>query len=148
MDTVIIRPALDADAAAVTQVIRAAYGPWIRRLEGLPDVASGVADEIRAHPVWVAQLAPDGRIVGGLVLHLLADAAQIANLAVHPECGGKGIGRDLMAAAEAHARQAGRDRMTLASHRDMTPTLRFYRKSGWMETRREGFRVFLEKPLS
>lgn len=147
METPSIRRAEAADAPAFTKVIRAAYGPWIDRLEGLPDVDAGVAGEIARHPVWVAVEPATGRIVGGLVLHLEPGAARVANLAVHPDCGGQGIGRALMEAAEAHARSAGHRQMTLASHRDMTPTLRFYRNSGWVETGREGFRVFMVKDL-
>ncbi|MFD0978657.1 GNAT family N-acetyltransferase [Tropicimonas aquimaris] len=147
METPDIRQARVEDAPAFTSVIRAAYGPWIDRLEGLPDVDAGVADEIAHHPVWVAAQPGTGRIVGGLVLHLEPGVARVANLAVHPDCGGQGIGRALMAAAEEHARAAGYRQMTLASHRDMTPTLRFYRNSGWAETGREGFRVFMVKDL-
>ncbi|WP_068115462.1 GNAT family N-acetyltransferase [Tropicimonas marinistellae] len=147
MEPPLIRAARAADAPAFTDVIRAAYGPWIERLDGLPDVDSGVADEIETHPVWVAEADDTGRILGGLVMHIGTDAAQVANLAVHPDCGGRGVGRALMAVAEDYARRAGFTRMTLASHRDMTPTLRFYFNSGWTETGREGYRVFMEKSL-
>ncbi|SFB79901.1 GNAT family N-acetyltransferase [Tropicimonas isoalkanivorans] len=147
MESPIIRRAIPSDAAAFTAAIRAAYGPWIDRLDGLPDVDAGVAEEIAQHPVWVAESRRSGRILGGLVLHLGSDTAKVANLAVCPDCGGRGIGRALMAAAEAHAHDKGYRRMTLSSHGDMTPTLRFYRKSGWAETGREGYRVFMEKAI-
>ncbi|WP_116131515.1 GNAT family N-acetyltransferase [Tropicimonas sp. IMCC34043] len=147
MENTLIRPAEARDATDFVRVIRAAYGPWIGRLQGLPDVDAGVAEEIARHPVWVAEDPDTGRILGGLVLHEGEEAAVIANLAVDPDCGGRGIGRGLMAAAEAHALAQGQHRMTLSSHRDMTPTLQFYLRDGWVETGREGYRVFMEKRI-
>lgn len=146
MTETVIRPASVDDAPAFTEVIRAAYGPWIDRLEAMPDVDSGVVEEIVSNPVWVATLGD--HVVGGLVMHISDTGAEIANLAVHPECGGQGIGRALMRVAEDHARALGFVRLALATHRDMTPTLRFYRNDGWIETDREGYRVFMEKELT
>ena len=97
--------------------------------------------------VWLATDGADGPVTGGIVLAFGAGEARIANLAVDPARGGQGIGRALMAKAEAQARTAGHNRIVLATHRDMTPTLRFYRNDGWEETGREGYRVFMEKRL-
>ncbi|WP_158263410.1 GNAT family N-acetyltransferase [Aliiruegeria haliotis] len=147
MSDIMIRPARADDAAAFEAVVRAAYGPWIGRLEGLPDVSAGIAGEIADHHVWLASTGEADTIVGGIVLHVSAEEARIANLAVHPDCGGRGIGRALMGVALAAAHRAGHRRIALATHRDMTPTLRFYRNDGWEEVGREGVRIFMEKPL-
>ncbi len=83
----------------------------------------------------------------GIVLSL-SETAHVVNLAVAPHAAGQGIGRALLTHAEAIARDAGFSEINLATHKDMTPTLRFYESNGWTVSGREGLRCFLSKTLS
>lgn len=138
----IIRRASDADAEALTDVITAAYAPYQHL--GLPPVAEGVADDITRHFVWVAEV--DGQVRGGIVLIMSGDA-YLANLAVHPDAGGHGIGTALIDKACALARAEGYDEIGLATHVGMTATQAFYRGLGWIETGHEGLRAYFKKDL-
>ena len=140
----VIRPAQASDAAALTRAIDAAYAIYAGRGLSLPPVSDGVAEAIAETPVFVAETAAG--VVGGLILRL-GDAAKIENIAVAPEGAGQGIGGALMKRAEDVARQAGYDRVTLATHAGLTETLRFYERLGWAETGHEGDRVFLARRL-
>ena len=133
-----IRRAAPADADALRAVVAAAYAPF-GHLD-LPPVAEGLAEDIRDHNVWVAEVA--GIVRGGIVLILGAEA-HIANLAVHPDAGGQGIGRALIDTAVKAARAAGHLSVMLATHRDLGQTQAFYRKLGWVETGRDGVKVYL-----
>jgi ribosomal protein S18 acetylase RimI-like enzyme len=139
----IVRRALAADAPGFGEVIDAAYAPYLHL--GLPAVSEGIADDIRDHTVLVAEA--EGRLLGGVVV-ILGNTAHIANLAVHPDASGMGIGKTLMAAAMTAAQDAGHGSVSLATHMGMTGTQAFYRKTGWAETGREGNKVYFSKELN
>ncbi len=138
----IIRCASDADAGALTDVITAAYAPYQHL--GLPPVAEGIADDITRHFVWVAEV--DGKVRGGIVLIMSGDA-YIANIAVHPDAGGHGIGSALIEKACALARAEGFEEIGLATHVGMTETQAFYKWLGWIGTGHEGLRAYFKKDL-
>ena len=138
----IIRRATKDDVAGLTAVIEAAYAPF--QGLGLPPVTEGVAEDIRDHNVWVAEV--EGEVCGGSVL-VLGSQAHIANLAVHPDAGGQGIGKALIEQASDAAAAAGHDMIQLATHAKMTMTQAFYRKLGWDETGREDNKVYFQKQL-
>jgi ribosomal protein S18 acetylase RimI-like enzyme len=138
-----IRRAAADDAAGLTACIVAAYAPYLAL--GLPPVAEGIADDIRDHNVWVAEV--DGLIRGGVVL-VLGGHAHIANLAVHPGAVGLGIGGALIDKAIEAAAAAGHHDIQLATHAQMTATQEFYRKRGWTETGRDGDKVYFARQLT
>jgi len=78
--------------------------------------------------------------------HLLLD-----NVAVDPAAQGTGLGRALIAFAEAEARRRGYAEMRLYTHETMTENIALYSRTGWTETGRgeqNGFaRVFFRKPV-
>lgn len=135
----IIRAATADDAPGLTACIVAAYAPYAAQGLNLPPVSAGIAEDIRDHRVWVA--VDDGAIVGGAVLHLNA-RAHLANLAVHPEAGGHGIGRALIDTAHEAARKAGHAQMYLATHVDMEQAQALYQRLGWYETGRDGNKAY------
>ena len=139
----ILRRANADDAAALTDVLEAAYAPF--QSLGLPPVTAGVAEEISQHNVWVAEVA--GQVRGGLVL-VLNTQAHIANLAVHPDAGGHGIGKALINVAVAASAAAGHKSVQLATHAQMTDTHAFYRKVGLVETGRDGNKVYFTLELN
>jgi ribosomal protein S18 acetylase RimI-like enzyme len=138
----ILRCATPADVADLTGVLKAAYAPF--QSLGLPPVTDGIGDDIRDHNVWVAEI--DGKLRGGLVL-VLGGHAHIANLAVHPDAGGQGVGTALIEKAVSSAAAAGYSTVQLATHAGMTATQAFYRRIGWEETGREGEKVYFQMKL-
>jgi GNAT superfamily N-acetyltransferase len=59
--------------------------------------------------------------------------AHLEQLSVHPDHGGRGIGRALLRAAVAWARAAGYDELTLVTYRDVTWNGPFYASEGFVE---------------
>lgn len=91
-----------------------------------------LGDHVR---LWVARL--NGDIVGSVQLHLVAKQngrhrAEIAKLMVHPSSQRKGIGRSLMHAAEARAREEKRSLLVLDT-REGDPSNGLYASLGYTE---------------
>jgi ribosomal protein S18 acetylase RimI-like enzyme len=145
-----IRPALPDDAAAVAACVHQAYAGYVERIGREPaPMAADHAALIAAGEVWAAR--ERGVLVGVLVLRPQPPALFVENVAVLPSWQGRGLGRALMAFAEAHARRAGLTEVTLYTNERMTENLRFYPALGYAETGRgvtDGFaRVFYRKHL-
>ena len=145
MAEIAIRPATATDADPLRRVIGRAYASCRDRLCGMRDVTAGLGDVIRFILVWGAE---DGReIVGGVVLVLDTRSAKLANLAVDPGSGGRGIGRALIARVERAARDRGHATLDLVTHAAMADVQAFYARLGWVETGRDGVRVRMTKRL-
>jgi ribosomal protein S18 acetylase RimI-like enzyme len=140
-----IRRATPKDAAALSACIDAAYAIYADRITDLPPVSEGCAEDIANHQVWVA--VQGHTIIGGLVLIPQGDHLKLANLAVHPAQGGKGIGRALIEHSEHEAKRQGYDKMRLNTHADMPENIALYRHLGWVEVARVGHRVSMIKRL-
>ena len=69
----------------------------------------------------------------------------IHDLAVRPECRGQGIGRQLLAAVEEHARQLGCCKVTLEVRADNARAQAAYRRAGFRSTEPET--LFWGQPL-
>ncbi|RUY19852.1 GNAT family N-acetyltransferase, partial [Mesorhizobium sp. M7A.F.Ca.CA.001.13.2.1] len=90
-----LRPAAPADAAAIRDIVRAAYAKWVAVIgrEPLPmraDYEKAVAE----HPFDLA--VEDDRIVGMIETMLAEDHLWIENVCVAPDAQGRGIGRLLL----------------------------------------------------
>ena len=72
---------------------------------------------------------------------------KLANLAVHPDHGGKGLGRSLIELSEREATRQGFDEMRLNTHVDMPDNVQLYQHLGWVEVSRNGNTVFMKKHL-
>ena len=66
------------------------------------------------------------------------DAFGVLSIAVDPSVQGGGVGRLLMAAAEAAARDSGFSRMHLTVHPDNDQGVRFYETDGWERSSADG----------
>ena len=74
----------------------------------------------------------DGAAIGCVALMALKDGAfEVAKMTVVEGHKGRGIGRDLMAACIAHARQAGAPRLYLETNSTLAPALGLYRRFGF-----------------
>jgi len=92
-----------------------------------PAVAEG------SRVVWVARAAEE--IVGTVSLTCEAKPngrhrAEVSKLMVHPDARGHGLGRDLLATAEAAAARTGATLLLLDTETD-SPAERLYRVTGW-----------------
>ncbi|MGA5195437.1 GNAT family N-acetyltransferase [Streptomyces exfoliatus] len=96
------------------------------------DVAEEAAAGVR--DVWAAH-APDGGLAGVVTLARTGTAngrhrGEIARLLVHRSARGRGLGRRLLATAEAHAAATGLTLLVLDTQTD-SPAERLYRAAGW-----------------
>ncbi len=145
------------DAAAVVMLLDAyASDP---RGGGEPlsaQVRARLVPGLRAHPTSRAWLAfeagePVGVCVGfvGFSTFRAMPLLNIHDLAVLPAARGRGIGRALLAAAEAHARASGCCKLTLEVQEDNTPARSLYARFGFRDVTygASGPTRFLGKPL-
>jgi len=145
-----IRPATAHDVAPVQALIEAAYALYIPRIGARPgpmleDYAALIAQG------RVEVFEEQGQVLGVLVLIAQADGLLLDNVAVSPAAQGRGLGRQLMAHAEARARQLGLEVVRLYTNEAMSENLGLYERLGYRETQRAvqaGFRrVVMEKRL-
>ena len=140
-----IRRAVGGDADRLRDCLDAAYAEYAGRIPDLPPISANCAEEIETHDVWVAEAA--GAIVGGLVLVRENTVMLLANVAVHPDKRGAGLGRQLLMLAEAEAAARGYAEMRLKTHADMPDTARLYGRSGWEQVAQRGKTITMRKML-
>jgi ribosomal protein S18 acetylase RimI-like enzyme len=150
MDESRIRAATAADASAIEQIVEQAYRNYIPRIGKPPgpmldDYDARVAEGV----VWVIE---EGSAIAGIIVLLpRPDYLLLDNIAVAPARQGSGLGRRLLAFAEAEAVQRGYREIHLYTHQTMTENQRLYAAIGYEETGRgteAGYqRVFMRKRL-
>jgi GNAT superfamily N-acetyltransferase len=146
-----IRHATPGEAAAVAEIVQAAYAMYIPRMDQKP--APMLADydaRIAGGQVWV--MAGPDRLRGVLVMWPEEGRLFLENLAVHPDDQGKGIGRQLLAYADDYARGLGLPAVELYTNEVMTENLAYYPRLGFVEVERrteDGYRrVYMRKQLT
>ena len=132
-----VRLATAADQAAVEEVTRAAYQPWVEVVGGRPgpmdsDFASLIADS--KVQVAVAEQAADLQpSVGGVLVQAMeADVLLIENVAVHPAHQRRGLGLALITFAEDTARRCGLTTVRLFTHERMATNIAWYEQLGFV----------------
>jgi len=140
-----LRKAEQRDAAALAACIDAAYAHYAARIADLPPVSADCAEEIAKYQVWVAEIGND--LIGGLVMIPEEGFMRLANVAVHSDHKGAGLGRALIALAEAESLDQGYRELRLTTHVGMPENVRFYENLGWQEDRREGNKVFMNRTV-
>ena len=140
-----IRRADRRDADALATCLDAAYAPYAARIADLPPMSADCAKEIARFQVWVTEVADV--IVGGLVLVPQDGFMLLANVAVHPDHRGAGLGRALMALGQAEALRQGHRELRLSTHEDMPGIVQLYAHLGWKQTGRRGNKVSMSKML-
>jgi ribosomal protein S18 acetylase RimI-like enzyme len=144
-----IRAATPDDLGAVQRIARAAYALYVPRIgrEPAPMVTDFTAS-IAAGRVWVTGVPVAGFLVG----YPRGDHWHLENVAVDPTEQGTGLGRALIAHAEAMARAVGARAVELYTNAKMTENRSLYPKLGYRQTGRateDGFdRVFYRKTLA
>jgi GNAT superfamily N-acetyltransferase len=143
-----LRQATATDLPSIQQVIAAAYGKYLSRMDKTPaPLLRDYGAAVGAGAVWVA-----GTPITGLISLAIKDGILlIENVAVHPARQGTGLGRQLMEFAEEQARQRRINRLALYTNEIMTDNLEIYAHLGYRETGRRtehGYRrVYMEKVL-
>ena len=142
-----IRQATTDDAGGLEDCMQTAYKCYLPRLAGkrLPPLDIDYKDEINNYPTWVVD--HEGQIVGGLTMMFEDKIASIANIAVHADFQGRGLGAALMDFAETQAREKQYREMRLATHVLLTENLSLYQHLGWQEYDRDDVRVYLRKDI-
>jgi len=125
--------------------IDAAYAVYKDVVPDLPPVSEGCAEDIANNQVWIADAA--GRIAGCLILVSGNGWMKLANVAVHPDFGGKGLGKALITLAEHKARFQGVPELRLNTHAAMPRNIQLYSRLGWKEASRSGNTVSMTKLL-
>ncbi|HXO01108.1 MAG TPA: GNAT family N-acetyltransferase [Stellaceae bacterium] len=146
-----IRPACQADRAAVEAIVREAYAVYIDRIGKPPGpMLDDYAALIDDGAVSVLKV-PGGVIAAIIVLLPKPDHLLLDNVAVRRDRQGQGFGRRLIGFAEAEARRLGYSEVRLYTHQTMTENIALYTRLGFGETGRgsdAGYeRVFMTKHL-
>ncbi len=147
-----IRAARPEDRAAIEAIVQAAYSVYIERIGKPPGpMLDDYAKRIAEGSVTVLEDA-DGEAAAIIVLLQRGDYLLLDNIAVRPDRQGRGLGRTLIAFAEAEARRIGFSELRLYTHESMTENIELYTRLGFEETGREheaGYdRVFMRKRIN
>ena len=146
-----IRLAGNADLEAVRALVHDAYVHYVPRIGLQPGpMRDDYERRIAAAQVWL--LKRDQRLLGLVVLEDHDGFLLLDNVAVAPAAQGQGLGRRLIAFAEAEASRRDYDEVRLYTHVLMVENIAIYQRLGFGEIARvheKGFdRVYMAKHLT
>jgi len=143
------RRAVASDARNIAVCVEAAYSPYVGRIGKPP--APMLTDYVRAiseYQVWIVE-GKNRECKGVLILIPKPTYLLLDNVAVPPQHQGKGVGRRLIAFAEAEAMRQGFRELRLYTNEKMVENIAMYKHLGWEEIGRgeeDGYkRVFMRK---
>ena len=124
------RRATTGDVDAIEALVDAAYRPWVPIL-GCPPLPmrADYAAAVRAHRIDLLHIGP--KLAALIELATASDHLAIVNLAVAPAFQKRGLGRALLAHAEAVARDAGFSEVRLYTNVLMASNIALYRSVGF-----------------
>lgn len=147
----VIRQAEPGDRTVIERIVRDAYLRYIPRI-GRPPAPVNDDYQARISEGVVSVLTIQDEVAGLVVLLPKTDYLLLDNVAVTPERQGSGLGRRLVAFAEAEALRLGYAEIRLYTNIAMHENLAIYTKLGYQEFGRaqeDGFnRVFMRKWLA
>jgi ribosomal protein S18 acetylase RimI-like enzyme len=150
MDELRIRAATAADVPAIANIVDQAYRHYIARIGKPPEpMLDDYVARVSEGTVWVLE---DGAVIAAIIVLLpTSNYLLLDNIAVAPAHQGLGLGRQLLAFAEAEALRRGYREIRLYTHQTMVENQRLYSSIGYEETGRgteAGYdRVFMRKRL-
>jgi ribosomal protein S18 acetylase RimI-like enzyme len=147
----LLRPAREDEAAAVAALVEAAFARHVEAVGRRPmPMDDDHAARIAAGQQWVRE--GDDGLSSSIVLVDAGDHLVVNNVAVAPSCQGRGLGRELLAFAEAEARRRGFREVRLHTNAAMADNIAMYPKLGYTlvgrETRGGFHRVLFVKALA
>lgn len=133
-----IRTAGPTDAAAVRDLVRAAYARWVPLIGREPrPMTADYEAAVRLHRIDLFCAAE--RLAGLIETELRDDHLWIENVAVHPAAQGRGLGSRMLAHAEALARDAGRTELRLLTNAAFAANVALYSRLGYTVSAAEPF---------
>jgi len=143
-----LRRAGPDDAGSIARLVHRAYSKWIPVIGREPKpMKADYQHAVRDHEVWV--LDGERGVIAVLEMIPAHDHVLVENVAVEPAVQGHGIGRRLMAYAEAEAKRRGLGEVRLFTNERFVDDLRFYDRLGYEEFDRRPYGdsqlVFLAK---
>jgi ribosomal protein S18 acetylase RimI-like enzyme len=150
MDEPRIRAATPADVPAIADIAEEAYRHYIARIGKPPGpMLDDYAARVSEGAVWVLE---EGALIVAIIVLLPApNYLLLDNIAVSPARQSLGLGRRLLAFAEAEALRRGYREIRLYTHQTMVENQRLYASIGYEETERgseAGYdRVYMRKRL-
>jgi ribosomal protein S18 acetylase RimI-like enzyme len=145
-----IRLASADDRCAIEECVAEAYQGYIKRIGKRPaSMDREFLPLINAGCVQVCE--SDGIVLGVMVVSEHAGHVEVSSVAVKPVAQRKGIGRNLMKAAEAIAAERGYRILRVYTNAALPELVHYYERMGYQRMERrveEGYdRVFLQKTL-
>ncbi len=149
-ESVELRRAVAADAAAIRELTREAYAKWVPVIGREPKpMTADYAEALRTNRFDV--LFVDGKLAALIETVVQADCLLIENVAVSPAFQGRGLSRQLMAHAERLAASLGCGEVRLYTNKLFAENLHLYRSLGYRVDSEEpfkgGWRVDMSKRL-
>jgi ribosomal protein S18 acetylase RimI-like enzyme len=130
-----VRPAVPSDVEAIAALVERAYAPWVERIGVRPlPMEDDYAGRVARGEAFVSG---GERVEAVLVLVPQDGWLLVDNVAVLPELQGRGIGRRLLAFAEARARALRLRELRLYTNERMTENRALYARLGYEEIGRE-----------
>jgi predicted N-acetyltransferase YhbS len=144
-DTLILRAATAADAAAIAKTIAAAFEEYRGKLRpesgAFRETAEGIAAELaRESGAIVAER--NGQVLGCVMVKLEEDDLYLGRLAVVPAARGQGIARKLVEAVEDEARRRELAGVRLGVRIVLPENQRLFTALGYVEVSREAHEGF------
>jgi ribosomal protein S18 acetylase RimI-like enzyme len=145
-----IRAATTADVPAIADIVNQAYRHYIVRIGKPPGpMLDDYGARVSEGAVWVLE---EGDVIAAIIVLLpMPTYLLLDNIAVSPARQGLGLGRRLLAFAEAEALRRGYREIRLYTHETMVENQRLYASIGYEEMGRgtqAGYdRVFMRKQL-
>jgi N-acetylglutamate synthase-like GNAT family acetyltransferase len=131
----LIRAARTEEAEAIVALIQRAFGEYRGKLRpesgALLETAETIRAAMKTGTILLAERA--GRVLGCVSVRRKDNCAYAGRLAVEPMERGIGVGRALLAAAEALARQMGSDRLRVDVRLKLRDNRAFFRALGFVE---------------
>lgn len=125
-DRYFIRRMREADLAAVRAIEAMSFSnPWSE------DTFRGEIQNTPVSSPLVVVRRPGDEVVGYIIYWQIRDDVQVNNIAVHPECRGRGLGEAMMRFAIAKVRASGAEFMTLEVRQSNTSAVALYKKLGF-----------------
>lgn len=143
--------AVASDEQKIRECAELAYARYVPLIGRKPaPMVADFADQIGAGQVYVST-TDEGGFQGFIVFHPEGEHFLLENVAVLPDCAGRGIGKALIAFCESEARASGKRAVHLYTNEKMEENLLIYPRLGYSERDRrseDGFnRVYFEKAL-
>ena len=144
-DTLVLRAATPADAAAIAATIAASFEQYRGKLEpesgAFRETADGFAAELaRESGAIVAER--NGRMIGCVMVKLVEDDLYFGRLSVVPEVRGEGIARRLVEAVEDEARRRELAGVRLGVRIVLVENQQLFSSMGYVEISREAHEGF------